>query len=96
MHTISCLLKRGTPQSEDVHTVHMVCQSDEKGSNEVPISGAEMNLKRKCKLGENSAEMINWTVCNTEQCVHVHVTPENICCIFSIASPDTTPIAVNQ
>ena len=66
------------------------------GSNEAPISGAEMNLIRKCKLGENSAEMINWRVCNTEQCVHVHVTPENICCIFSIAFPDTTPIAVNQ
>ena len=66
------------------------------GSNEAPISGAEMNLIRKCKLGENSAEIINWRVCNTEQCVHVHVTPENICCIFSIAFPDTTPIAVNQ
>ena len=69
MHAISCLLKRGTAQSEDAHTVHMVCQSDEKGSNEAPISGAEMNLKRKCKLGENSAEMINWRVCNTEQWV---------------------------
>ena len=51
--------KMNTPKRGCAHsTVHVVCQSAERGSNEAPISGAEMNLKRKCKLGENSAEMV--------------------------------------